>query len=114
MPRQQIGQRGGQLHPPQNLPARGAIKPRQIQQIEIGGFQSQRGVGQDGKERDQRRDQRQREIDALEAHPDQDQGRDRHHRRHLQDHRIGIKRALDQPALAEQDRHAPRPRPARR
>ena len=48
-------------------------------------------------------------IDVLEAHPDQDQGRDRHHRRHLQDHRIGIKRALDQPALAEQRWPAPTP-----
>ena len=41
-------------------------------------------------------------VDVVEADPDQDQRRDRHHRRHLQDHGIGIKRALDQPALAEQ------------
>ena len=64
-----------------------------------------------GKKATMRGDQHQRQIDVLEAHPDQDQRRDRHHRRHLQDHGIGIERALEQPALAEQDGQRRRPRP---
>jgi hypothetical protein len=37
---------------------------------------------------------------------DQQERRDRHHGRDLQDHRIGIKRVLDQPRLVEQHRKA--------
>ena len=39
----------------------------------------------------------------FEAHPDQNQGRDRHHWGHLQHHRVRIERAFHRPALAEGD-----------
>src|SRR6516225_1323165 len=72
-PGQQIRQGGRQLHSPQDLPARSVIEPRQIDQMEIGRFKSQRCGRQNGKEGDQACHQRQGQIDPLKPHPDQKQ-----------------------------------------
>ncbi len=79
------------------------MQPRQVQQVEVRRFQPQRRPRQDRKERYDGGDDHQRQVDMVEADPDQDQGRDGDHRRHLQDDGIGIERALQQPALGEAD-----------
>ena len=62
-------------------------------------MQPERRVGQHRKERhDPGADQHRRRL----RHIDQQQRRDRNHRRYLQDHRIGIKRIFDQARQVEQ------------
>jgi hypothetical protein len=57
-----------------------------------------------GKKRDDGGDDHQRQVDVVEAHPDQDQRRDGDDGRHLQDHGIGIEHAFHGAALRERDR----------
>ena len=96
-----VGQRRRQLELAQHLPARGAVEPEQVGEIVIDRVEAERGVGEHGKEGD---DPGAGEHRRLLRQIDEQQRRDRHDRRHLQDHRIGIERILDQARLIEQDR----------
>ena len=55
----------------------------------VDAFEAERGVGQDRKERDDRRQDQKRALDMVEPYPNEHQRRDRHDGRDLQDHGIG-------------------------
>ncbi len=104
MPDSRIGQGRSASRMRHRIWARDAPYSRaRVEQVEIRRFQAQGGARQDGKKGDNAGDDHQRQIDALKAHPDQDQRRDGDDRRDLQHDGIGIERAFQQPALRKAD-----------
>ena len=99
---EKIGQGGRHSQVQQRLPRRRAVQPEQRQEVPVGAVQSDRGVRHDRKERDDPGADQERQKRL--AHPDDDQGRDRHDRRHLQDHRIGEEAQLEKARAREQQR----------
>ena len=90
-----------QLEPPQQRQPRGAVKGEQIGEIAIDRIEPQRGIGEHRKERhDPGAGQHRRRLRQI----DEQQRRDRHHRRDLEDDGVRVERLLDQAGLVEQDR----------
>ena len=100
-PAEDVGEGRRQLETKQHLAARGAVEPIQIGEVVVDRVEAERGVGEHREEGD---DPRAGEHRGLLRQPDEQQRRDRDHRRHLQDHRIGIERIFDQPRDVEQHR----------
>ena len=98
--REEIRHRRRQLQVQQRLPPARPVEAEQVDQIVVGRVQPDRGVGQDREEGDDPGADQQRQLDVVD--PDDDQRRDRHDRRHLQDHRIGEERRLDPFRAGEQ------------
>jgi len=86
------------------LPAAGAVEPVEIGQIVIRTLQAERGIGEDRKEGDDPGADQLGRMGVVDI--DQDQRRDGDDRRDLQDHREGIKTALDPGREVEQHRQA--------
>ena len=99
---QEVRQCGGQAQVDQRLPAAGAVELEQRQQVAVDRAQAEHGVGQDREERHQPGADQQREIDVVG--PGNDQRRDGHDRRHLQDDGVGKEREFYPPRQREQDR----------
>ena len=95
-PRQKASHEGGRPFRP-----RGPVEIEQFEKIAVDRLQPKRGVGQDGKERHDPGAGQHREI---LRQVDEQERRDRHHRRHLQHDGIGIKRVLDHAREAQEHR----------
>ena len=95
-----IGQRRRQLEVEEHLQPCRPIEAEKIDEVVVDRIEPERGVGEHGKEGDDpgagEHRRRLRQINEQER-------RDCHDRRHLQDDRIGIERIFDEPRLIEQD-----------
>ena len=100
-PAQEVRQRRRQAQIDQGAPATGAVELEQVEQVAVDGAQAEDGVRQDGEEGHQPGADQQRQLDVVGPHDDQ--RRDRHDRRDLQDDRIGKERELDPARQREQD-----------
>ena len=85
-PPKKYGKRARYTQPEQRLHAARTVHGEIALQVRVDAAQAQRGVGDDGKQRNQPRAQHQRRRGVLD--PDDDQRRHRDDRCHLQQHRI--------------------------
>jgi hypothetical protein len=95
-----VGQCARQLELGEDLHAPCSVQAEKIGEIAIDRVEPERRIGEHGEEGDDPRAGKDR---RLLRQIDQQERRNRHDRRHLQDHGIGIKRIFDQARLIEDD-----------
>ena len=98
-PRGKARLRRRQLEIEEHLAPCRAVEAKEVDEVVINRVEAERGVGEDREERD---DPGAGEHGRLLGKVDQQKRRDRHDRRDLQDHRIGIERIFDETRLVEQ------------